>query len=70
MKQTIKVRREGATSFSTGGVEFRSGRDGAIEIPVENLHAALEFGFTPMQGKAKRAADDDAADDSAEGAGE
>ena len=56
MSKTVRVKRDGVSSFSFEGEEYRAGRDGSIEIPVEAIPAAVELGMTVVE--RRRKADD------------
>ena len=53
-KATTKVKRDGVASFSFDGVEYRAGRDGSIEIPLDALEAAIELGLAQVLGRKSR----------------
>lgn len=53
-KATTKVKGDGVSSFSVEGVEYRAGRDGSIEIPIEALDTALALGLAQVAGRKSR----------------
>lgn len=59
MSKTVRVRGEGVSAFSVGGEEYRAGRGGAIEIPVEALPDAIALGLSVVAREAKRTEEDE-----------